>query len=86
MGNYNIAVVAAGNGAGLNVTEMIFQHQEQITIRNISVYVQGVDGANVSNVTSWQILMVPLLKTIREYGLPQEQQTVLLMKKYIHDL
>ena len=49
IGNYNIAVVSAGNGTGLNVTGNDLSTSGADAIRNTGVYVQGVDGGNVSN-------------------------------------
>ncbi len=49
IGNYNIAVVAPGNGSGLLVTGNDFNTAGANSIRLVGVYVQGVDGATVTN-------------------------------------
>jgi len=51
MGIYNIAVVGAGNGTGLSINANDFSTSGADAIRYIGVYVQGVDGANVSSNT-----------------------------------
>jgi len=49
IGNYNIAVVAPGNGSGLLVTQNDLNTSGANSIRLACIYVQGVDGATVSN-------------------------------------
>ena len=50
-GIYCIAAVSAGNGSGLNISDNIMNASGTNAIRNIGIYVQGVDGATVSNNT-----------------------------------
>jgi hypothetical protein len=47
--NYNIATVVAGNGSGLLVTGNDMNTAGATQNRLVGVYVQGVDGATVSN-------------------------------------
>ncbi|HCV43607.1 MAG TPA: hypothetical protein DGH68_08995, partial [Bacteroidetes bacterium] len=47
--NYNIAVVSAGNGTGLNITGNDLTTAGANSVRLVGVYVQGVEGATVSN-------------------------------------
>lgn len=49
IGNYNIAVVAPGNGSGLLVTGNDVNTAGTNSIRLVGLYVQGVDSATVSN-------------------------------------
>ncbi|HMQ70131.1 MAG TPA: hypothetical protein PKC58_14205 [Ignavibacteria bacterium] len=49
VGIYNIAVVSAGNGTGLNVRANDMSTSGADAIRYLGVYVQGVDGGNVSS-------------------------------------
>jgi hypothetical protein len=49
IGNYNIAVPAPGNGSGLLVTGNDLNTAGANAIRFVGIYVQGVDGAMVSN-------------------------------------
>ncbi|MCX6278712.1 MAG: hypothetical protein NT004_11510, partial [Bacteroidetes bacterium] len=51
MGIYCIAVVASGNGSGLNISNNTMTATSTNAIRNVGIYVQGVDGATVSNNT-----------------------------------
>ena len=47
--NYNIAVVSPGNGAGLNITGNDLTTAGANSFRLVGAYVQGIDGATVSN-------------------------------------
>ncbi len=47
--NYNIAVAAAGNGSGLNISGNDFNTAGANSIRLVPIYVQGIDGATISN-------------------------------------
>ena len=49
MGVYNIAVIAAGNGSGLLLTGNDLNNVTPNHIALVGFYVQGVDGATVSN-------------------------------------
>jgi hypothetical protein len=49
IGIYNIAVSASGNGSGLLITGNDLNTAGVTSIRLVGVYVQGVDGATVSN-------------------------------------
>jgi hypothetical protein len=49
VGNYNIAVVAPGNGSGLNVNSNDLTTSGANAIRLVGIYVQGADGAIVQN-------------------------------------
>jgi hypothetical protein len=51
IGLYSIAVVAAGNGTGLNILSNDLSTAGANAIRYIGLYVQGVDGATVQNNT-----------------------------------
>ncbi|MGB4937647.1 MAG: hypothetical protein WBO30_11575, partial [Ferruginibacter sp.] len=47
--NYNIAVVAPGNGSGLLITGNDINTAGANSVRLVPVYVQGIDGATISN-------------------------------------
>lgn len=49
MGVYSIATILAGNGSGLLITGNDFNSTGTSAIRLVGAYVQGVDGATVSN-------------------------------------
>ena len=49
IGIYNYAAILAGNGTGLNITGNDFNTSGANSIRLIGCYVQGVDGATISN-------------------------------------
>jgi hypothetical protein len=49
IGIYNIAAVAAGNGTGLLVTGNDLNTAGANSIRLCAIYVQGIDGATISN-------------------------------------
>ena len=49
MGVYNIAVMAAGNGSGLLITGNDLNNVTPNHIALVGIYVQGVDGATISN-------------------------------------
>lgn len=54
--NYNISVVAAGNGSGLTVTGNDLATAGANSFRLVGVYAQGIDGATVSNNTIGNVL------------------------------
>ena len=53
IGCYNIAVPAAGNGSGLNISNNLLNTGAigATSIRRVGIYIQGVDGATVSGNT-----------------------------------
>lgn len=49
IGVYAFGIAAAGNGSGLSITGNKLDNTSTNALRNIGVYVQGVDGATVNN-------------------------------------
>jgi hypothetical protein len=49
IGNYNIAVVSAGNGSGLNIVGNDISTVGANSVRFLGIYVQGVDGATITD-------------------------------------